>query len=262
MAYNTQNNKGYIMLKNNSIEKLQKLINSSDNSIQSLQSIFYDMAKELMNNYEFSIKNIFFELTEIEFYYFNESKHCDVFTHIHHLQKETNGILYVHESWGNYGGIDITFGNGDFYGGILIRGIKINSNFIAGPSKVRTELINTLKENINTYHELQNFFNEYPLQILKKEPIEYNIYHSTRYNLGKKQDDKFRYALYRFVREDYLYEPKGNTFISRNNVKERSLLKAISSLTLDIKCNEKTTLNKIENNVILKKGIESFKVCT
>jgi len=243
----------------NIIEELQLSIQNSDNSIGNLQNIFSDIAEKLMNNCELNIKNIFFELTEIEFYYFNESKHCDIFTHTHSLQKETSALLYVHESWGNYGGIDITFGNGSFYGGILIRGIKINNTFTAGPSKVRTKLINTLNENINSYNELQVFFDKYPLKILEKKSTKYNIYHSTRYNLGKKDNDKFRYALYRFIRKDYLDEPKGDTFTSRNNLQERSLIKAISSLTLSYKSNEKTTLEKIKNNTTLLEHIEVFK---
>jgi hypothetical protein len=249
------------MDKINIIDKLQLSIQNTNNSIQNLQKIFYEISQELMNNYEYKINNIKFELTEIEFYYFNEFKHCDIFTHTHILQKDTKNILYVHESWGNYGGIDITFGNGEYYGGILIRGIKINDIFIAGPSKVRTELIQQLKINCNSYKELQIFFNQYPLEIMQKESLNHKTYHSSRINLGKKDNDNYRYALYRFVREDYLNEPKNDIiFKSRDNLKERSLLKAISYSTLGYSSNEKSTLEKIKNNQILQNYIKNFKL--
>jgi len=242
----------------NIIDQLQQSIQKSDNSVQSLQKIFYKISEKLLNNYKYKIDNVAFELTEIEFYYYNEYKHCDIFTHTHHLQKNTKGTLYVHESWGNYGGVDMTFGDGNFYGGILIRGIKINDTFVAGPSKVRTELINALDKNLNSYSELQNFFNNHSLKILDKKNVENKIYHSTRINLGKKDSVKYRYALYRFVREDYLNEPINDSFISRANLKERSLLKAISYLTLKYKSNEKSTLEKISNQKILREYIKSF----
>lgn len=87
------------------------------------------IAKELFQNYQIVKGDRTYEFWEIEFYYFNQS-HIDVITY----PRTTNaGLWFFHVS-----GVDITFQSveGEFYGGILIRGIKErNGKIISGPIK-------------------------------------------------------------------------------------------------------------------------------
>lgn len=110
---------------------------------QNLENNFERIASEIMNDWILQIENSLFRITEIEFY-FKSDKHNDDYTHGHELQKKI-GRWYFHGS-----GIDITFGNDNYYGGILIRAIyNLGTNkYIYGPIKVVTELLSTL-QNIN-----------------------------------------------------------------------------------------------------------------
>lgn len=122
---------------------LFKIIHTSKENNK--QKEFCTIARELFNNYILNINGINYTLTEIEFYYFNTKTHKDIYTHLHYLQLEF-GRFYVHEKSANRGGIDFTFGNGDNFGGMLIRGIrntKTNES-IFGPAKVRGEIAKTL----------------------------------------------------------------------------------------------------------------------
>ena len=77
-------------------------------------------------------------LTEVEFYYFSES-HPDPFTHRDPLQR-ARGRWYFHRTGGTYKGgsfkgIDLTFGDGEAYGGVLIRGLeRPDGTLVDGPS--------------------------------------------------------------------------------------------------------------------------------
>jgi len=242
--------------------KLQEKIKNSTHSIIEMQHIFYNTAKEIMNDCMLKIDKIEFELTEIEFYYFDCNNHCDIYVHQNELQKETSGFLYAHKSsWGNYGGLDLTFGNGEYYGGILIRGIKIKNNFIAGPAVLRNSIVETIDKNIASYTEFQKYLSVNKENIFlkpKENKTDFRILHSTRCNLGKKENKEFRSALYRFVREDFLKAKQEKSFKSSDNLKETSMLKAISKLTLNYDCNEPSTIKKIYENEILLQYINNF----
>lgn len=246
----------------NYVLKLQTEIEKSNHTVKNMQQIFYNSAHEIMNDYKLMLNNIEFELTEIEFYYFDCNKHCDIYVHQNELQKETNGFLYAHEnSWGNYGGIDFTFGNGHYFGGILIRGIKINNTFFAGPAKVRNLIVEKIDDNINSYIEFQDYLikNKNNIFLQEKEKTEGSrILHSRRFNLGKQENKEFRNALYRFAREDYLKAKQEKSFTTSSNIKEISMLKAISSLTINYECNEPSTIKKIKANSMLYQYINDF----
>jgi hypothetical protein len=220
-------------------------------------------AQEIMNQYILHIDGIVCELTEIEFYYFDCKNHSDIYVHQNELQKNTSDFLYAHQnSWGNYGGIDLTFGSGTYYGGILIRAIKINNNFVAGPATLRNMIVNTLDKNICSYAEFQKYLDDQRGCIcLAKNTTSENfpIFVSRRINLGKKESPEFRNALYRFVRKDMLMTSKCNNFETRSNLKEISKLKAISKLALTYACNEPSTERNILENKILLKHIEDLK---
>ena len=89
----------------------KKLHNSIANNKISIEDIFKNTAKEIMNNYSLKIDELEIELTEIEFYYFSCDTHDDHYVHIDKLQKESCDFLYVHKKSYPRGGIDITFGS-------------------------------------------------------------------------------------------------------------------------------------------------------
>lgn len=108
---------------------------------------FSELANYLMKKCCLLVGTTTIELMEIEFYY-KSNEHNDCNTHGDPNQLTSNG-WYIHK-WGtgyksgNYKGLDITFGNGVDYGGILIRGIKIKNEYIAGPSKCVDKLMKLL----------------------------------------------------------------------------------------------------------------------
>lgn len=120
-------------------------------TLDSIDSNFDRIAKELMNNWVLKVNETYYRITEIEFYYDHilqeiksEGISKDPYTHRNEQQKKS-GTWYFHGS-----GLDLTFGNEDYYGGILIRGIyKFDSNLeekgkhISGPLNSITEILSS-----------------------------------------------------------------------------------------------------------------------
>ncbi len=106
---------------------------------------FLRIASELMNFHVLIAGNQTYRFTTLEFYYFDKENHPDIYSHQHALQK-TTGKWYFHGS-----GLDITFGNEDVHGGILIRGIKNlqKNTFINGPINCVQELFSNLGDVVN-----------------------------------------------------------------------------------------------------------------
>lgn len=77
---------------------------------------FKRIATELMNDWVLQVNAKRYRIAEVEFYFVSD-KHPDPYTHKHPLQQEM-GKWYFHGS-----GIDITFGNNNYHGGILLRAI-------------------------------------------------------------------------------------------------------------------------------------------
>lgn len=109
-----------------------------------------DIADKLFKNFKLQVNESFYRLIDLEFYYYAEGLHEDVYAHQHQAQLES-AKWYFHGS-----GIDITFGNGNHFGGILVRAIaKISPEAeksryfiekeIHGPLNVKTEICRNLK---------------------------------------------------------------------------------------------------------------------
>jgi len=118
-------------------------------SLETIWESFNKIASGLFNDYQLQVNESHYRLLDIEFYYFSNSVFEDIYAHKHAAQLQ-KGKWYFHGS-----GIDITFGNGTDYGGILIRAIaKISNegvkekNFIVkeihGPLNVKTEICSNL----------------------------------------------------------------------------------------------------------------------
>lgn len=101
---------------------------------QDLQTSFAALADQLLNNHILISGDHKYRICEIEFYYKEvEGPNQDNYTHGHAFQK-TAGQWYQHGS-----GLDITFGNENAFGGILIRALQEldaegnEVNYIYGP---------------------------------------------------------------------------------------------------------------------------------
>lgn len=141
-------------LKQKDMEKIKDLFKKfkPENS----EKEFKKIAKALMTEFVIKINETEFYLTEIEFYCktINNDTHQDPYVHGDDLQKEF-GKWYFHGS-----GLDITFGNENYYGGILLRGIKTYSEnewkYTSGPLNIVKELFsksNSISEKTVFYLE-------------------------------------------------------------------------------------------------------------
>jgi len=112
---------------------------------ESILKSFDAIANKISKDIILKINNANYRIVDFEFYTFSEKKFSDPHTYKHDLQLQ-NCKLYLHSS-----GIDITFGDGVNYGGILLRSvIKLHdgstqeSGFMKeqfnGPQIVATEL--------------------------------------------------------------------------------------------------------------------------
>ena len=115
---------------------LQKPNNLQNKSIT--QQWFTKIADYLLNYSDLIIGNQKHRIIEIEFYCF-APEHSDYFAHRDPLQREC-GIWYFHRSGGKYKngsfkGLDLTFGDGEMFCGVLFRTIESSiGKLICGPS--------------------------------------------------------------------------------------------------------------------------------
>jgi len=151
---------------------------------------FLSHAENLMLGHVWQVSNKEFHFTEIEFYSKSVNGDGDPYTHGHAEQLKSDS-WYFHGS-----GIDITFGDADTYGGILIRGIKFKDEhdqwqYISGPIRVATAIFSAIGQT--------------PMQQLsfglKKlgMPVEIKIYCCPRVGLNAKLDADYAKKHYRFI---------------------------------------------------------------
>ncbi len=99
---------------------------------------FTRIAERLLNGCRLIVGGAAHRFIEVEMYYY-DTAHPDPFTHREQLQKEC-GRWYFHRTRGEYRGgsfkgVDVTFGDGTAFGGVLIRGIELpDGTVIDGPS--------------------------------------------------------------------------------------------------------------------------------
>ncbi|EQB39357.1 hypothetical protein M947_07810 [Sulfurimonas hongkongensis] len=206
--------------------KLHNKIDKSDKSITSMQEIFKDTAKSILNQKVLKIGDIKIELTEIEFYFYQSKTHNDPFVHQDSLLRDTHNYIYVHKKAWQRGGAGITFGDGKFLGSILMRGIKHKHSFFAGSATVKKYLASLLDSNIAQHEELQDYFHKHKREIslVASTKKDFKIYSSFRIGLNRDKSKEYADAKYRFVREDYLNAPKDENFKSYANLKDRTKL--------------------------------------
>jgi hypothetical protein len=246
---------------NEILKKLQFEIENNEKIY--FQNIFFENAKKLMNDYYMVINEKIFELTELEYYLYYKDKHRDCYVHCNNLQK-TCGKFYLHNNSfsENRGGIDITFGNSQYYGGILIRGIKYDGSFISGPANVKEEMLKKLNitKNNTKIEEIQKQLLEVEIKFKEKDNKSNNLIYISYRELGDNDRFKnFRYLLYRFIREDYFIREK----IPQKEITKAITKKIINSEKIDKYKTIKNIIYEIETSkedkfVFLKKNIENF----
>lgn len=164
------------------------------------EASFTKIAFDLFNHYIIQVNDTFYRLLEIEFYYKDEHNHNDTYTHGHKYQKRSS-YWYFHPS-----GIDITIGNENAAGGILLRSIEKLSpeppdkreKYFFGPHKVLTELTSGLH---SCFSSEPNTFSLIPAKESKMQvklvPQE-DVIRCARIGLSEK-DEAFHKALYRYL---------------------------------------------------------------
>ena len=158
---------------------------------KSIEKEFDRIAQKLFNETELIVNTKEYLLTEIEFYVYNEAHHPDPFVHRNEKQ-QTNNKWYFHGS-----GIDITIGDKNTYGGILLRGLKEVSDvdgtiYHNGPLNILREIFSQ----INLRASVQNFG-----LAERKENGNSEIYKSTRIGLNPKGKEKGTF----YVNKNYRY---------------------------------------------------------
>jgi hypothetical protein len=152
-------------------------------NINNIPDSFDRIAKELLLEHVISVNSIDFEITEIEFYFFNEAHHPDEYTHPHEMQA---GMWRLHKQ-----GIDITFDGtkkGED-GGILIRGLKLNDRYVNGPIKCLAWI----------FESMGNVQNENHI-ILKAKRLDNSKIIKTFRHLSN-DNKKFHKAQYRYIKD-------------------------------------------------------------
>lgn len=100
-----------------------------------VEASFDKMATELFNNFVLLVNDAVFRLIDFEFYYYSKQVFEDIYAHQHEAQL-SSGKWYFHGS-----GMDITIGNGQNHGGILIRAIaEISSNGVHSEHYITREI--------------------------------------------------------------------------------------------------------------------------
>lgn len=197
----------------NWLENLHKNLSNVSNN-EEYEDIFWNSSNEIMNNYMLRVDNgkqqLDYFFTELEYYFFDSQKHPDPYVHKHCLQLKSNEF-YIHEMSLNRSGADLTFGNGNYFGGILIRGLQSSSNntFFPGPAVCLIEIITNFTEK-DSYHDIQK--NSSFFKLIKSDSIvTSSILRSTRYGINKSfcdTDFKYLTKLYRFVKADNYFKEK------------------------------------------------------
>lgn len=229
------------------MQNLNKLV-SCENYLES----FHKIANILLNDTKLLIGNTEFEITEIEFYYNDKNKHNDIACHGDELQKASN-TWYVHKK--GRGGIDITFGNENAYGGILVRGIKeiISGLYTDGPLKILKKIEKILSKSRS---ELRNELRDIETSLVrleKKDSTNKLIYQAPRIGLVQ-PENKFLIYPYRFIvdiNSEHKFAEKINAYLytlKLNPTLRDEILKAIG-YKFDFESNLQSMNSKENRNI-------------
>ena len=183
---------------------------------------FADIAARLLNGWDLSIRGEPYRLAEIEFYHYSPPGHADPFAHRNPIQRLL-GRWCFHRAGregggsyrgGSFKGLDLTFGDGQAFGGILIRGfVAPDGALIDGPSLCVDHLL--ARAGVERVADLDGLIaertawdEESPLVLTPAvAPRSDRVFRSARVGLALKQDktdaEAVKFALwpYRFLTE-------------------------------------------------------------
>ncbi|WP_354360220.1 hypothetical protein [Pedobacter sp. UYP30] len=189
---------------------------------------FREIARKLFNDYKLLVNHTHYRLLDLEFYFYAKDKFEDIYAHKHERQLE-NGKWYSHGS-----GMDLTFGDSNNHGGILIRAIAEISNDapkdkffvkneIHGPLNVKTEIFSKLN---GAFDETPNIFFLADISRDKQGalmPEQEYVIETNRIGLNEANDisadSKFHKGKFRFVIFPHL-KLKDKTKIAKDMIKQ------------------------------------------
>ena len=165
------------------LERLRDSLVLTGTEPSKIESIFKDIAKNLLNNFVIRKGDELYRMVEIEFY-------CNLTdtAHITYERMTDAGEWFNHDF-----GVDLTFkSNEKSYGGILIRSIECDRKFCNGPLKTRALLF-----------QFDAFGGKNAVPMLEYNPREEAIepVAATRYNISEKQN--FLYCILRELWSEY-----------------------------------------------------------
>lgn len=183
-------------------------------------------ADYLLKNVKLMVNDSEYSLEEIEFYYYSKD-HKDSYTHKDNDQLINSG-WYFHKykngtyKSGTYKGLDMTFGNGKDYGGILIRSIMCleDNKMVIGPCNVVNHILEKTGNNspgdlVESMKDLK-IFNNKNIFYLKKE-MNYDkdcvVFSGPRVGLSLKYPD-YLVKGYRFLKQPDKIPKYKNTIVS------------------------------------------------
>ncbi len=184
-------------------------------SVKDYEAWFDLLAMEILNRHHFRIRKSLYEITEIEFYIYDD-EHPDANSHATLMQKtllqmafHTHGSSFKE---GSYKGVDISLGHKKRFGGILIRGLKSlkDQRIIDGPSKVVDEILLQFKETKvrNLVLKIDGEIGGRDFEFLSSNETHQHLFKCPRVGLSLKKnpDKKIPYLLknYRYLKYPHL----------------------------------------------------------
>ena len=169
--------------------KLDLSINTQD-----IKGSFEKISEDIMNSWVLISGYNKYRICEIEFYFNATGIHDDNYTHSHELQK-TSGKWYLHPS-----GIDITFGNAECYGGILIRALDNLTLTKEDPKRYTYGPLNCLQEIFRNLDSAYKHDYTFGLEETIADLIEFEKpIAAPRVGLNKIRNEEMYDKLYRFL---------------------------------------------------------------
>ena len=151
-----------------------------------IDGCFTRIANDLFNTYKLILNGSEYLFTEIEFYLFVEDVHADKSTHKHKIPV---GHWRAHSQ-----GLDISLGFDDktYDGGILVRGIKKEKEYINGPRRVVAQI----------FQEFGSVFESNSgIRLVESKHMERSIKRTTRVGITEKNSSGFSERMYNFYCE-------------------------------------------------------------
>ncbi|MBX2890236.1 MAG: hypothetical protein KF734_04865 [Saprospiraceae bacterium] len=121
---------------------VERTIKSLQEPTTSLDDLFDELAKLFLWHGMIKVGDVEFKIVEVEFYLNNKEENFDPYAHFHNSYP--TGSFRLHDSGS---GFDVSIEGEDFWGGVLIRGIRWqNSMPIDGPFKTLMAILSEIKD--------------------------------------------------------------------------------------------------------------------